>query len=87
MKYKMIEWHTIKIGKIMEVTEDDFKECGVTEDQFTDWLIDNDSVDPEVGDRCWELSASWALNIEEDTEWVSDNKGTTEVEYYLEETL
>jgi|11_taG_2_1085331.scaffolds.fasta_scaffold17286_2 hypothetical protein len=87
MKYKVMEWHSVKVGKIMEITDEEFKDVGVTEEQFTEWLIDNDSVDDEIADLCWELNSSWALAIEEDTEWVSDNKGTTEVEYYLEETL
>jgi hypothetical protein len=79
----MIEHHRVTLIKEMEIDDNEIIDAGVTSEQFEEYLIDQDSVDAEIADKCWDLVYSCSECMDTDEDWVSDRKGFTEVEYKL----
>ena len=80
------ETHTVTLKKTMEITVDELESAGITEKQFIKYLQDED-LDDETADICWDLTINFAELLEEDEDWVSDRKGFTEVNHYYRETI
>lgn len=85
VKFIQEEWHQVSIKKNMIATTTDWEDNEViSEEELKTYLLEGTTGDDEKDDICWDQVAN-AEVMSDETDWWSERKGCTDVQYKLED--